>query len=885
MSQIASRFRHVFFRIQDPLQRLEALKLVLEDERERIRHAFDAGASAVATTASLTDVVDALLRTHLEARMNTQPAAWDIALVAVGGYGRREMCPKSDVDLLILTHAKPGAAVIAEIEQMLYPLWDLGFALGQAVRSVDECRKASESDVETYTAFLQERFIGGKFELYREFADFVAERPSKRRLNNLVQMKLDERDKRLAAQGQLAQMLEPNLKEGRGCLRDLHNLVWLAGIQHGARGLDDLVRHGIASPEELDELRAANEFLLRARVALHLSTGQKGDRLGFEDQIVVAKALGYQDKEQQKAVEIFQKDFYQHVRTVDSVTSQYCDQIAFTERKAPRTKSADPRFVVKTGVLEMRFSGANPFLGNLPLVLEFYRCAQRTGVGIGTRTRWFIRQAVSVMTTPEIDLPICLDRLLDIAKASSAEGFTLRELHRLGIFGLIIPDFRLIDCHSQHDIYHVYTTDEHTITVLTRLATLARNDDPILSHLRKEMEAATDLDVLFLAAIFHDVGKGVGPDHSDTGAKMVRAYCQLAGLSEARAAQAAELVQHHLLFNHLAQRRDVEDPKTVRDLLAKVPDEHVLRKLYVLTWADISSVHPDAWSAWKASLLRRLYETALAELSEFADPPMDSQSRREALAQDAFGHPREEVLEHLKRLPRRYASSVSARQVADHIDLLQSLSSQRRVAVKVRDHGSHWDIAVAMPDRPGLLARICAGLSTLHLSIASSQVYTRVDGVVIDLFSAIALDKHGVGDAQELERRCEAQISKARDLDADALASMVDGYIRRWSATVSRIMTPGVKVEFHDRASDDYTILDITGPDRLGLLFELTSHLSRRQWVIHSARVCTEADRAIDSFSLTTAEGRRIPDDASRAEARAEIERLLRGPGVADGRR
>ncbi|MEK7393697.1 MAG: DUF294 nucleotidyltransferase-like domain-containing protein, partial [Fibrobacterota bacterium] len=225
MSQLASRFRHVFFRIQNPLQRLEALKLVLEDERSRIRRDFEAGATASASSAALSDLVDALLRSHLEARMNTVPAAWDIALVAVGGYGRREMCPKSDVDLLILTHPKPSAAVSAEIEQMLYPLWDLGFVLGQAVRSVNDCRKASESDVETYTAFLQERFLGGNFELYREFANFVGERPNRRRLDNLVQMKLAERDKRLATQGKLAQMLEPNLKEGRGCLRDLHSLV------------------------------------------------------------------------------------------------------------------------------------------------------------------------------------------------------------------------------------------------------------------------------------------------------------------------------------------------------------------------------------------------------------------------------------------------------------------------------------------------------------------------------------------------------------------------------------------------------------------------------------------------------------------------------------
>jgi [protein-PII] uridylyltransferase len=727
--------------------------------------------------------------------------------------------------------------------------------------------------LETYTAFLQERFLGGNFALYREFADFVSERPSGRRQKLLVQRKLEEREKRLASQGQLAQMLEPNIKEGRGCLRDLHSLVWLAGILHGVRGLEDLSRAGIVAPEELEELRHANEFLLRARIALHNVTGQKGDRLGFEEQPRVAQALGYVDEGSAKAVELFQKNFYRHVRTVDSVTTRYCD-LQEEQRRKVRARSPDARFAVIDGALEVPVDGANPFLGNLPMVLDLHRAAQVADVGVGARTRWFVRQAVSLTDPSEIDRAVCLSKFLQIAKASSAKGTTIRELHRIGVVDLIVPDFRWIDCHSQHDIYHVYTTDEHTLTMLTRLSTLASSKDPVLAHLREELADIEDVDVLFVSALFHDVGKGIGPDHSESGAKLVREYCLHSGFSEARAAQASLLVKHHLLLNHLAQRRDIEDPKTLRDLLAKIPDEHLLRSLYVLTWADVSSVHPDAWSAWKASLLRKLYETALSELRE--EPiQTDSDSRREALAQETFGHPREEVLEHIKLLPRRYASSVSPRQVADHLELVQSLSSRHRIAVKARDMGSHWDLAVVMADRPGLLSRICAGLTTLGLSIASSQVYTRVDGLAIDLFSVIASDPSQVRGAEDLASRCEEHIGKARDLAIEDLDEMVRGYIRRWEGAVSRIMIPKVSVEFHDQASDDRTVLDITAPDRLGLLFDLTAHLSRRQWVIHSARVWTEADRAIDSFYLTGSDGRRIAADSIREQARQELAALL----------
>ncbi|HOX52757.1 MAG TPA: hypothetical protein PKY05_14840, partial [Fibrobacteria bacterium] len=479
MDTPSTRFRQVFHRIQNPSERLTALRALLEEERGRIRTAFEAGESAVASTARAADLLDALLRSQLEARMNATRNAWEIALVAVGGYGRREICPRSDVDLLILVPRKPSSEVIAEVEQMLYPLWDLGMVLGHAVRSVAECRKAAETDVETYTAFLQERFLGGNFELYQEFAGFVAERPSARRQKYLVQRKLEEREKRLASQGELAQMLEPNLKEGRGCLRDLHSLVWLAGILHGVRSLEDLARAGIVAPEELEELRHANEFLLGARIALHNVTGQKSDRLGFEEQPKVARAIGYKDVGTAKAVELFQKDFYRHVRTVDSVTTRYCD-LQEEQRRKVRARSPDARFTVVDGALEAPVDGANPFLGDLPLVLDLHRAAQLAGVGVGARTRWFVRQAVSVTDPAEIDRVACLARFLEIAKASSSRGTTIRELHRIGVLGLIVPDFRWIDCHSQHDIYHVYTTDEHTLTVLTRISTLASSSDPVL---------------------------------------------------------------------------------------------------------------------------------------------------------------------------------------------------------------------------------------------------------------------------------------------------------------------------------------------------------------------------------------------------------------------
>ena len=875
MNEMVQALRRAFFLTKDPAQRLSLVKDILTQERQKIEVAFRAYPHGNSTGQALTDLVDVLIRTQYEARRNQTAAAGELALVAVGGTGRREMCPQSDIDLLILVPRKARPEVLAEAEAMLYPLWDLGFAVGQSVRTVEDARDASEKDVETYTSFLQERLIAGNFGLYRQFIEEVLARPSTRRQRDLIARKLEERLKRLNGQGGLAQMLEPNLKEGRGCLRDVHTLVWLGGIQFGARGLDDLARSGIILPEEVDDVRAANEFLLRARMGLHYTSGKKTDRLDFSAQSEVAEVLGYRADGRAPAVERFQRDFYRHVRLVDTLTSNYVDKLSEGRtRQKPKTP-ADARFHIKDGFLEIPVAGANPFFGNLGLVLDLYAQAQETGAPIHPQTRWYAQQAVAILTPEEIDRKVLLGRMLAISCHPRAAEVGLRDLHRLGALKLIVPDMGLIDCHSQHYVYHVYTTDEHTLTVLERLASLPGTKDPVLEPLRKELEKIADREVLHLAAMFHDIGKGLGGNHSVSGAKLVLEYALGAGWSEARASQAAELVRHHLLLNHIAQRRDLDDDKTIRDLLAVLPDQNLLRKLYVLTWADISSVHPDAWNDWKAHLLAKLYFRAQAELEGEESMLPDSNTRRELLVTPLPEEDRPAVLEHLTRLPRRYASQVSTTQMLQHLRLLQTLGNGRTVAVQVDDCGSHFDVAVASPDRQGLLARICAGLSQAHLSIATAQVYTRVDGVVIDLFSVMPLGNGARVSSEDLKIRLEESIGEMRGLDDATMHARMEAYVSRWSASFQRIMIPEIHVEFSDTVSDDYSVLDVTAPDRLGLMFAIAAFFAERGWVIHTARILTEADRAIDSFYLTLVDGTRIPEGPARHLACQELKRLL----------
>ena len=295
----------------------------------------------------------------------------------------------------------------------------------------------------------------------------------------------------------------------------------------------------------------------------------------------------------------------------------------------------------------------------------------------------------------------------------------------------------------------------------------------------------------------------------------------------------------------------------------------------MLTWADISSVHPDAWNDWKAHLLYKLYTRAQSELSGDDSQQPDSATRRQLLVSSLPEDVQPAALEHLMRLPRRYASQVSTQQLVDHLQLINSLGSRRSVAVRVEDRGSHYEVAVASADRPGLLARICAGISLAHLSIATAQVYTRVDGVVLDLFSVMPLDSTQHRSALELANILETAMAELRGLDDEAVNERMKAYAERWSASFHRIMIPEILVAFNDQASDDHSVLDITAPDRLGLMFAIAAFFAEHGWVIHTARVLTEADRAIDSFYLTRADGSLIPEGKEREHASRQLKKLL----------
>jgi [protein-PII] uridylyltransferase len=848
---------------REPGERIASIKAVLARHRERIRAINRSGASGTDTVRFISEMVDTLLRVmwdHVE--MTVPNEANLVAVVAVGGYGRLELCPQSDIDLLILTSEKPTKHEREQAEVIVRNLWDYGFVLGHSVRSLSQCEEASTKDPETWTSFLNERFVAGDHDLYRKFVRMMSKRLFPWRTTALIEAKIKEREQRKSQVGVLVQMLEPNLKEGLGCLRDVHSMMWIAKVKHDCNSFGDLVREGLITPQELEDIRVGYDFLLQVRCCVHFMTNKKDDHLGFAIQPEVAAELGFNDDENQKAVEVFLKIFYHHTKTILRVTEGVISRWVKNKEKTakPAVLKDHPHFQTVDGALDLKARVGNPFLDNIGLMLEYFEISNRKELGHAHHAILRIKQAVSILSSnPDLDVKAHLPEFLRLCQSKERVGRMLRTMNDVRLVGLLIPDFNYIYCHSQHDIYHIYTTDEHTITVIRQLAYLGKQQDKDLESLQKALSQVSDMELLILSCFYHDIGKGVGPQHSISGAKMIFEYMQKMGMSASRCKEASNLVLYHLLMNEIIQRRDLDDPKTIRDFITKVETPATLHKLYVLTYCDVSSVHPDAWSSWKASLLRRLYELALTEMQSPFQAVLESRSLEDQLIENVSKRVSEaETRRHLEMLPRQYASSTTAEDIVTHINLLATLDTQKFNA-RILERQTHWEITVVANDDDALLCAIAGTLAHLEISILSARIFTRVDGKAIDKFWVSIPGDGKIGSA-DFEQRLIRELGKNFQLSKEELQAVRARIKPKQAFGRIRDLPMKPTVTFDNAISDNFSTVDLTCNDRIGLLFQVTKVFSDLKLDVHGAILTTEADKAMDAFYITDGANKKIED-------------------------
>jgi [protein-PII] uridylyltransferase len=801
------------------------------------------------------------------------PQSAGMAVVGLGGTGRGEMAPFSDLDLMFLTAAKPSPDDEAAVEAILHLLWDLKIKVGHSLRSAGELIALSKKDVTVRTAFLEARLLWGAGEVFdgamRRFRKEVVAGTAAQ----YVAAKLAERDARHVRMGDSRYVVEPNVKDGKGGLRDLHTLYWIGKYVHDVERPADLVGAGLLTASEFASFERAERFLWAVRCHLHLAAGRAEERLGFDHQRHIAQVMNYADRPGKSAVERFMQFYFLNAKTVGDLTGLFLAQLdeqlgktGFrfalpTLRRRPKRLNG---FTIDRGRLSIP---SDDFLAEQPIrLLELFALAARERLEIHPNA-----MRAATRDSKLIDARVRNDAranalFMEVLTNLDAPDLVLRWMNEAGVFGRFVPDFGRVVAQMQFDMYHHYTVDEHSIRAIGLLAAIERGelakDHPLSTALFRQIASRR---TLYVAVLLHDIAKGRGGDHSVIGAEIALKLGPRFGLDPAETETVSWLVRHHLLMSATAFKRDLSDPKTIEDFVHQVQSPERLRLLLILTVVDIRAVGPGVWNDWKRVLLRTLFDAAEERLrlghkqrgrSELID------ARQQELARQ-LGWKASVARAYARRLPDAYwLAEPIAWQVAN---ARQVATAEARIGEPVpsviadNDADSNATrISVFTPDREGLFFRICAGLAAAGANIIDARVHTTRDGMALD--NLLVVDSQGRAYADKrlrnrLVRSVEAALTSAQPPRLPA------GERSGTRASAFRI-APSVVIA--ERASSRTTVVEVNALDRIALLAALARAIHDCGHRIHSAHIATYGERAVDVFYLTRPDGRKL--DAGEAD-------------------
>lgn len=878
----------------DPtLDRREVVRILKEAYRtgfDEIRRRFEEGTFGSEVVREHCFLMDQLLRALYDFAKErlfpiANPTAGEhLALVAVGGYGRGELAPYSDVDILFLLPYKltPNGEQI--IEYMLYTLWDLGFKVGQSTRSVKECLRQAKADMTIRTALLEARYIWGDQKLFQEMKQrYEAELHTE--TAEFIEAKLAERKERHRRLGDSRYQVEPNIKEGKGGLRDLHSLFWLAKYIYRVDDLAKLVALGVFSEEESARFARAQNFLWTVRCHLHYATGRPEERLTFDLQSEIGHRMGYTDHAGSRGVERFMKHYFLIAKDVGDLTRIFCAVLEDEQRRKPRLpfhifgaerKKMIEGFQVEGGWINL--SAESAFQDDPVNLIRIFRVAQAHGLDIHPKALRLITQSLRLVDARLRDHPEANRLFLEILTARSGVEIALRRMNEAGVFGRFIPDFGRVVAQMQYDMYHVHTVDEHTLIALGILNKLEAGE------LIREAPVATSVAgsissrrALYMAVLLHDIAKGRGGDHSVLGEKVALKLCPRLGLTPEETEQVAWLVRWHLLMSDTASRRDIEDPKTILDFVERVLSPERLKMLLVLTVADIRAVGPNTWNGWKAALLRDLYHAAMDVMSgglvaEARDTRIQAaQAAARRLIPDFSS---EEFAAFAQRGYPFYWLSFDPETHARHARLMREAERSEApltVDTRVDAHRAVTEITLYTADHPGLFSRIAGALAVSGANIVDARIMTMTNGMALDTFW-VQDPSGGAFDKPE-------KLAKLAVLFENVLSGRLKPHLElaRPNPIQSRtkVFAVAPRVLIDNRASASHTVIEINGRDRPGLLYELTRALTSINLQISSAKIATYGEKVIDVFYVKNIFGLKVSHESKLNEIRQTLMAVL----------
>ena len=803
------------------------------------------------------------------------------AIVAVGGYGRGELAPQSDIDLLFLSNWKLTPHAEQIVEFLLYTLWDLGLKVGHATRSIDECIRLAKSDLTIRTSLLEARYLWGDAGLYRslrqKFRDFTAAEGA----NGFVTQKLAERNVRHAKMGDSRYVLEPNIKDGKGGLRDLHTLFWIAKNLYRVDAIGDLVERNVFAEYESALFRKSHAFLTTVRCHMHYLTGRPEERLTFDVQPEIARLMGYGDRKTQRGVERFMRHYYLVAKDVGDLTRIFCAALEDETKRRPWVRLPGRLggerefgdFVARSGRLNAKTEKV--FRQDPVNMLRLFETAQEQRLDIHPSALRQVTQSLKSIDSAVRENPAANASFLAMLTSKNDPAGTLKRLNEAGVLGRFIPDFGRVVAQMQHDMYHVYTVDEHTIRAIGLLHRIETGDlaedHPLATEIVHKVASRR---ALYVAVLMHDIAKGRGGDHSVIGAELALELCPRLGLDGQETETVSWLVRHHLAMSNTAQKRDIDDPKTIRDFADHCQSPERLRLLLVLTVADMRATGPAVWNGWKAALLRELYYRTEELLSGSIEA--DAVTARVARAKDAVAArladwPSQDIEAYLELGYTAYWLSLDSATQARHAALTRKAhrdDAEISIDFGIDENRSITEVTVYTPDHPGLFSQIAGAMALFGASIVEARIFTLANGHALDIFTI----QNGAGKA----------VSDPRDLERlkNRIANSLTGELRPWRELVGRESLPRrardvfevpPRVLIDNTASNFFTVIEVNGRDRPGLLHDVTRALTECGMQIGTAKISTYGERVVDVFYVKDVFGMKIVNAQKQEEVRRAV--------------
>jgi [protein-PII] uridylyltransferase len=855
------------------------------------RQVLDHGTELLKDRFVADEAIEDLVRDRARLVDITLRAAWvchagkfadDLALIAVGGYGRGELHPSSDIDIMVLLPKSDSADWQPDIERFLTFLWDIGLEVGHSVRSIDDCQRESLADISVATTLFEARLLAGPESLFAGMRRALA--PDRLwSSQDFFEAKVKEQIERHHRYFDTAYNLEPNVKASPGGLRDIQTIGWVAKRHFGTDTLDELVAHGFLTREELRKLKAGQSFLWRVRFGLHVLTGRREDRLLFDYQIKLAKLFGYEDASFTLAVEQLMQKYYRTVMDVSLLNEmllQLFREAILTQSGSPL--ALNPRFQIRNDYLEV--THPDVFARYPSALLELFVLLQQHPElrGVRAETIRLIGSHVGLIDEEFRQNPRHHRLFIEILCAPVGVTHELRRMNLYGVLGRYIPAFGRVVGRMQYDLFHAYTVDAHTLFVVSNLRRLAmpkfNNEFPALSQI---MQSLPRQEIAYLAALFHDIAKGRGGDHSELGAVDAEAFCLEQGLGRYEARLVAWLVKNHLILSITAQKKDISDPDIIHDFARHVGDQAHLDYLYVLTVSDVRGTNPKLWNTWKARLFEEFYERTKRALRRGLETPVDQEELiRETQEQSRArmaGVPVDQVAQVWSQWTDAYFLRYSPEEIAWHTTLLAGRDPRDDtplVAIRqLTDRGGTAALTYT-PRRLHSFARTTAVLDQMGLNVVDARLISSANGFSLETYVVLEDSGAVIADADRIR---EIELGLGRNLKQPEESPAT---VTRRAPRQVRMFTTPTQVNFTLDTRNDRTILELVAADRPGLLSEVGKVFKAEHVTINGAKIMTVGERAEDVFYITDTEGRLLQEEACQRVQDSLVRALDRRDGT-----